>query len=94
VDFVVAARSPLVGGLTVAALSALPSDPDVVAAPGSLGFASELATDEGEGPVLAAARASFFAQPLPLKWMAGVDTALRVTPPHDPHVEGPRSWMP
>ena len=42
----------------------------------------------------AAARASFLAQPLPLKWMAGVDSALRMVPPHDVQVDGPLAWMP
>jgi hypothetical protein len=38
--------------------------------------------------------ASFLAQPLPLKWMAGGDSALRMVPPHSAQVSGPRSWMP
>ena len=37
----------------------------------------------------AAARASFLAQPLPLKWMAGVERALRMGPPQAAQVAGP-----
>ena len=39
---------------------------------------------------------SFFAQPEPLKWTAGVDSALRIDPskPHDGQKRGPASWIP
>ena len=39
---------------------------------------------------------SFFAQPEPLKWMAGVDSALRIVPsaPHEGQKRGPGSLMP
>ena len=39
-------------------------------------------------------RASFFAQPLPLKWMDGVEMSLRIGPPHSSHAVGPRSFTP
>jgi hypothetical protein len=39
-------------------------------------------------------RASFFAQPLPLKWIAGAVRALRIPPPHDSHAPGPCPWTP
>jgi hypothetical protein len=43
---------------------------------------------------LAAERASFLAQPLPLKWMAGAESALRIGPPQLSHVAGPAAWIP
>jgi hypothetical protein len=42
-------------------------------------------------PLLAALWASFFAQPEPLKWMAGVLSALRIRPPQVSQVIGPFS---
>jgi hypothetical protein len=43
----------------------------------------------------AVARRSFFAQPLPLKWMAGGANALRTGPsPHNGQLVGPSSLMP
>jgi hypothetical protein len=43
----------------------------------------------------AAARRSFFAQPEPLKWMAGGAKALRTgAPPHSGHAVGPSAWTP
>ena len=59
-----------------------PSSEDVA------GAAREL----GEGLALlwrSLAAASFLAQPLPLKWMAGVDSALRMAPPQCWQVVGP-----
>lgn len=41
-----------------------------------------------------ASRASFFAQPLPLKWMFGVDISLRIGPPQLPQAVGPASFTP
>ena len=38
-------------------------------------------------------RASFFAQPLPLKTMAGVVRALRIAPPQTSHASGPVPWI-
>jgi len=43
----------------------------------------------------AADRRSFFAQPEPLKWIAGGAKALRTGPlPHNGQVLGPSSWTP
>jgi hypothetical protein len=68
-----------------------PSGAFVSAAPDSpAGFAArERAADED------AAR-SFFAQPDPLKWTAGVANPLRIVPsaPHAGQNRGPPSWIP
>jgi hypothetical protein len=58
--------------------------------------AGALSLDE-EPPDLAAgfdSRASFFAQPLPLNTMAGVESSLRIGPPHSSQAVGPLSWTP
>lgn len=39
-------------------------------------------------------RASFFAQPLPLKTIDGVDMSLRIGPPQTAHAVGPASFTP
>jgi hypothetical protein len=39
-------------------------------------------------------RASFFAQPEPLKTIAGADMSLVIGPPQMSHVAGPAAWMP
>jgi hypothetical protein len=41
-----------------------------------------------------ASRASFFAQPLPLKTIDGVDMSLRIGPPHCSHAVGPVAFTP
>lgn len=41
-----------------------------------------------------AERASFLAQPLPLKWMAGVESAFFMAPPHVSHTVGPAALKP
>ena len=41
-----------------------------------------------------ASRASFFAQPLPLNTIAGVDMSLRIGPPHFSHAVGPVAFTP
>jgi hypothetical protein len=78
---------------------AVPDDADFSPAPGatfapspspepSPAFAPSAAS--AAGVVLdAAARASFFAQPLPLKWMAGAVSAFLITPPHTSQAVGP-----
>jgi hypothetical protein len=68
-------------------------------------FASDFASDPpASDDELAAAfvlveladERSFFAQPEPLKWTVGVDSALRIVPsvPHDGQNRGPSSLMP
>jgi hypothetical protein len=49
-----------------------------------------------EDPDAALERASFLAQPLPLKWIAGVLRAFFIAPPHTSQVSGPVpeiAWM-
>jgi hypothetical protein len=41
-----------------------------------------------------ASRASFFAHPLPLKTIDGVDISLRIGPPHCSHAVGPVAFTP
>jgi hypothetical protein len=41
-----------------------------------------------------AARASFFAQPDPLKTIVGGESALRIEPPHRSQCDGPVAWIP
>ena len=55
----------------------------------SVGPPSECAAAAG----FDAERASFFAQPLPLKTMAGVVSALRITPPQTSQASGPDPWI-
>jgi hypothetical protein len=57
------------------------------------GFVSDESVDapdlEAEVP-----RASFLAQPEPLKTIAGADSTLRRGPPHASQAEGPGVWIP
>jgi len=53
---------------------------------------SDLGLDD---PVLAVARRSFFAQPVPLKWIAGAANAFFTgPPPHRAHVVGSSAYTP
>jgi hypothetical protein len=59
--------------------------------------AASLAAALAEARVLAPAPPrSFFAQPVPLKWIAGAANCLRMVPsaPHDGQKRGPGSWIP
>jgi hypothetical protein len=60
-------------------------------------LAASLAADLAEARVLAPAPPrSFFAQPVPLKWMAGAANCLRIVPsaPHEGQKRGPGSLIP
>ena len=76
---------PLAAGAASVAAAAFPS-------PLAPSFASPVAAGAPAG----ADRASFFAQPLPLKWIAGAVSAFLITPPQTSHVSGPVpeiGWM-
>jgi hypothetical protein len=64
--------------------SGVPVEPSDV--PDSFGAEAAAAGEE-------LARASFFAQPLPLKTMAGALSALRIAAPQTSHVSGPDPWI-
>ncbi len=70
-----------------AVLPGLDESPD--ADESAAGFGFEAFADDEE-----AARASFFAQPEPLKTMAGGDRSFRIAPPQCSHVFGPWAWTP
>jgi hypothetical protein len=83
-------------GSAVVAPPSLAASPLEDAAAGSeLAFAAD-SPFPAVAPTAARAveRASFLAQPLPLKWMAGADICLRIGPPHTSHVVGPVALMP
>lgn len=68
------------------AAAASPLDPDPPSAPSPV---------VGAAFDPAAVRRSFFAQPDPLKWTAGAETALRIGPdPHSGHAAGGPAWRP
>lgn len=54
------------------------------------------AFDEADGRALLVDERSFFAQPEPLKWIAGVTSAFRIVPsaPQLGQKRGPASWIP
>jgi hypothetical protein len=60
-------------------------DPAPFPSPVAPSLAPAVAADEPDG----ADRASFLAQPLPLKWIAGVLTAFFIAPPQTSQVAGP-----
>jgi hypothetical protein len=69
-----------------------PSDPDPDDAPSLFEPLSPLAFDT---PGVAVARRSFFAQPDPLKWIAGAANAfLSGPPPHSGQTVGSGEWTP
>ena len=81
--------------------NAAPPDPDASgeadegapsprSVPDAAGFASE-----SDAAFRAAEPRSFFAQPVPLKWMVGAAMALRTgPPPQTGQVRGPSAWTP
>ena len=70
---------------------ALSAPADEASAPAVTGVDSVPSPAAFFSPLLAALWASFFAQPEPLKWMAGVLNALRMRPPQVSQVVGPFS---
>lgn len=71
---------------------ALSAPDDEPSAPAATGVESAPPSPAAFSPPPPAARcASFFAQPEPLKWMAGVLNALRIRPPQTSHLVGPFS---
>jgi hypothetical protein len=83
VDFAAGAESDLAVPSEVGELDALSPD---FAVTGS--FLSALAAADR------ASLKSFFANPLPLKTIAGVENSLRMVPPHRSQAVGPGSFMP
>jgi hypothetical protein len=80
--------APVVTDADVESLVELPEAGGVAAAPPSEVVVG--ASLDGAPPLLdAAARASTLAQPLPLKWMAGALSALRISPPQASQAAGP-----
>jgi hypothetical protein len=81
--------------------AAAPSSPPDLASVGraSLGDAVDDAPSVDAAALAAAfvddaAPRSFFAQPEPLKWIAGITSALRMVAPQTGHPSGPWLWMP
>jgi hypothetical protein len=86
-----------VEGVFAAPSAAAPSagPPFAPASPLAATFVSEPDESALEELELGAGRRSFFAQPVPLKWIAGAVIPFRTGPlPHCGHVAGPSAWTP